>query len=58
MPKMQVTLGIIFIIGGLILELIPFIGWIYGSAGILIGIFLIIFRNAESEIEKIKEEKK
>ena len=57
MPKIQVVLGVVFIIIGLVLELIPVFGWIYGTALIILGIALFIFRNAEGEIEQIKEEK-
>jgi preprotein translocase subunit SecG len=58
MPKTQVILGIVFIIIGLLLELIPVAGWIYGTLLIVVGIALLIFRNAEDEIEQIKGEKK
>ena len=57
MPKIQVVLGVVFIIIGALLELIPVVGWIYGTALIILGIALFIFRNAEGEIEQIKEEK-
>ena len=55
MVKSQVVLGIVFIAIGAPLLLIPFIGWIYGTIAILIGIALIVFRNKESEIEPIKK---
>ena len=58
MVRQQVWWGVGFIVAGIALEFIPIIGWIYGTILLLIGIFLIIFRNAESEIEPIKEGKK
>jgi|TARA_B100001971_G_C18137798_1_gene508630 uncharacterized protein involved in cysteine biosynthesis len=57
MVKSQVIAGIIFIIIGLLLFLIPVVGLIYGPICFIIGLALIIFRNKEDEIEKIKTEK-
>jgi len=66
--KSQTILGIIMVILGTLLTLfiIPsilispgfIVGAIYGVPILVIGIFLIIFRNAENKIEKIKEVKK
>ena len=57
MVKSQVIAGIIFIIIGLLFLLIPVVGLIYGPICFIIGLALIIFKNKESEIEKIKTEK-
>ncbi|MAH07087.1 hypothetical protein CMI38_02445 [Candidatus Pacearchaeota archaeon] len=51
--KSQTILGIIFIIVGIILT-VTLIGAVWGVPLIIIGIFLIIFRNEESKIESIK----
>ena len=58
MAKSQTIVGIIFMILGILLLLIPIVGWIYGPIVFLIGLFLLIFRNAESKIEQIKQEPK
>ena len=58
MVKSQVVVGIIFIIIGIPLLLIPFVGWIYGTIAMLIGIGLIAFRNKESELEQIRKVRK
>jgi len=55
--KSQTIWGIVFIILGFLLS-ITIIGAVYGIPLVLIGIFLIVFRNAESEIEQIKKPKK
>jgi phosphotransferase system glucose/maltose/N-acetylglucosamine-specific IIC component len=56
--KSQTIFGICFIIVSIPMLLIPAVGWIYGPIVFLIGLFLIIFRNAESKIEQIKEPNK
>jgi hypothetical protein len=65
--KSQTILGICMIILGSVLTsfIIPaillkggfIVGVIYGVPILLIGIFLIIFRNSEDKIEKIREDK-
>ena len=57
MAKSQTILGIILMIVGILLLIIPFVGWFYGPIAFLIGLFLIIYRNSESKIEQIKQEK-
>jgi hypothetical protein len=58
MGKSQVILGIILMVIGAALELIPIIGWIYGTFLFLTGLFLIIYRKEEDKIEKIRRTKK
>ena len=55
MGKSQVVVGVIFMMLGLGLPLtFNVAGVIYGGILFLMGMFLVIYRNAESEIEKIK----
>ena len=54
MARSQLIIGIILMVAGAILSL-TIIGAIYGIPLFLIGLFLVIFRHAESEIEKIKK---
>jgi len=56
MVRSQVVIGIIFIVLGIPLTL-TIIGAIYGIPMFLIGLFLIIFRKSESEIEQIRKPK-
>ena len=58
MGKSQVILGIILMVIGAALELIPIIGWIYGTCLFLTGLFLIIYSKEEDKIEKIRRTKK
>ena len=58
MAKSQTILGIILMIVGVLLLLIPVVGWIYGPILFLIGLALIIFKNSESKIEQIKTKSK
>lgn len=51
----QVIIGIIFILIGIPLMLIPFFGWIYGPILIGLGIVLIILRHEEDKIEQRKD---
>lgn len=51
----QLVIGIIFILIGLLLMLIPFFGWIYGAILIGLGIALIILRHEEGKIEQRKD---
>ena len=53
MVKSQVIVGISFMVVGFAFSL-TLIGAIYGIPIFIIGLFLIIYRNAEGEIEKIK----
>lgn len=62
--KSQTILGIILIIIGAILSIIGMLflpnslaALIWGVILLLIGLFLIIFRNAESQIEQVKPDK-
>ena len=55
MVKSQIIIGILAIIFGIALLFIPVAGWIYGPILVVIGISLIVFRNKEREIEKIKQ---
>tara|TARA_Y100000310_G_C20548218_1_gene746686 strand:+ start:892 stop:1071 length:180 start_codon:yes stop_codon:yes gene_type:complete len=55
MPKSQVILGASFIILSPFLLFIPVVGLVYTPMLVLLGIALIIFKNKESEIEKIKQ---
>jgi hypothetical protein len=56
MGKGQVYLGIVFMFAGAgILSLFNIAGAIYGVILFLMGMFLIIYRNADNEIEQIKE---
>jgi len=56
MVKSQVVVGVVFMIAGILLSL-TIIGAIYGIPLFLVGVFLLIFRNEEDKIEKIKEVK-
>ena len=58
MIKSQIIFGIISIIGGSILYFSSEKDFIVGIILIIIGILLIIFKDEESKIEKIKEVKK
>ena len=57
MIKSQVVLGVFFIIGGVILLYMSEIDKdpISGIIIIIIGMLLIIFKDEENKIEKIKE---
>ena len=58
MVKSQVVVGIVAMLIGIgLLFTFSWVGTIYGVILFLIGLFLVIYRNAESEIEKIKEVK-
>ena len=57
MVKSQVVVGIVFMIAGVLLSL-TIIGAIYGVPLFLVGLFLLIFRNEEDKIEKVKEVRK
>ncbi len=58
MIKSQVILGVILIIGGSILAFAFKEDKIGGVILIIIGVLLIIFKDEENKIEKIKEVKK
>ena len=58
MIKSQIILGTISIIGGSILSFYSEGNFIGGIILIIIGILLIIFKDEENKIEKIKEVKK
>ncbi len=53
--KGKIILSIMLILLGLIILLIPFFGWIYGTLLIAIGIAMIILRKQEYEIEQRKD---
>ncbi|MBT6402556.1 hypothetical protein HOK09_03820 [Candidatus Woesearchaeota archaeon] len=55
MIKSQVILGIVSIISGLIVAFSSKKDFVGGTILILIGSSLIIFKNEENKIEKIKE---
>ena len=58
MIKSQVILGIVSIISGLIVAFSSKKDFVGGTILILIGSSLIIFKNEENKIEKIKEDNK
>ena len=59
MGNSQVYTGVAFMLVGAGLFLVfNLVAAIYGGSLFLIGIFLVIYRNAEKNIEQIKEVKK
>jgi len=58
MIKSQVILGLVSIISGLIVAFSSKKDFVGSSILIIIGLSLIIFKNEENKIEKIKEVKK
>jgi hypothetical protein len=55
MTEGKLILGIMLIIVGIAIMLIPFFGWIYGPILIAIGIAFIILRDSDKKIEQRKD---
>ena len=57
MAKSQTIVGIVFMVLGILLSL-TIIGAVYGVPMFIIGLFLVLYRNSEDEIEQIVETRK
>ena len=53
--KYKILLGILIILIGIVISLIPYVGWIYSPILIILGILIIIWRKQEYEIEQRKD---
>ena len=59
MGEGQVWVGAAFMLAGAgLLSFLNVVSAIYGGVLFVIGVFLVIYRNADKEIEQIKDEKK